>query len=569
MKNLKNISFLILVIVISLGTILPLFHFGFFGFHDNTQVVRVYEMGQALDDKIFPVRSVSGLGYGFGYPIFNFYAPLPYYIGGIIFNLSADPLFATKIMFGVGILFAAVSMFYFSKKFFGYKGGIVSAIIYSYFPYHAVNIYVRGAVDEFFAYAFLPLVFLGIYQLLTIKKNNLKILQNLPSIFAISFGIFLVATSHNLSFFMLLLLLFPATLVLLCVSKTKRLFLVYLLFSIAFGILLSSFYVIPAFLEMKYTNVLSQVGGGANFADHFVCINQYWNSMWGFGGSGSGCVDGLSFKLGKLNIILLFVVLVSVLYSLYKKKRDIAEQVTIVSIILFIISLFLTLSFSEFVWKSIPYMSFVQYPWRFINFMGLFLSFSVGYLMYFAKSHIKWNADILIGIIIIVLTVFTSFKLFVPQGFNSYPSSYYTQKEYIQFTVSKISDEYLPAGFDVPRSISEIPVSPVELLNTSGSIDNVTRRQNNLKASYRIAKDGVAHINIAYFPGWRAYLNEKSVPIVPTPRGMNVSIPYGEGIIELKFSQTPIEVLGNTLSVVAFFAVLAGIMFLTFNKKRL
>src|SRR5258708_28033380 len=92
------------VLTFSFWTVLPLFHAGFFPMHDDTQVARVFEMGQALKDGMFPVRWVSDLGYGYGYPVFNFYAPLAYYFGGILVLFGLNALIATKVMFVVGIM---------------------------------------------------------------------------------------------------------------------------------------------------------------------------------------------------------------------------------------------------------------------------------------------------------------------------------------------------------------------------------------------------------------------------------------------------------------------------------
>ena len=78
----RNIS-LIILIALSVLTVLPLFHLGFFNIHDDAQIQRVFEMKTALSDGMFPVRWVADLGYGYGYPIFNFYGPLPYYVGAI------------------------------------------------------------------------------------------------------------------------------------------------------------------------------------------------------------------------------------------------------------------------------------------------------------------------------------------------------------------------------------------------------------------------------------------------------------------------------------------------------
>src|SRR3989344_8526369 len=88
---------------------------GYFPMHDDTQVGRVVVMGRALRNGQFPVRWVSDLGYGYGYPLFNFYGPLPYYVGGALYAAGFSGLVATKIMFGIGIVGASLTMFLFVR----------------------------------------------------------------------------------------------------------------------------------------------------------------------------------------------------------------------------------------------------------------------------------------------------------------------------------------------------------------------------------------------------------------------------------------------------------------------
>ena len=134
MAFLRRNAGLFLIFLFSVFSILPFFHSGFFSMHDDTQVARVYEMGKALKDGMFPVRWVQDLGYGFGYPIFNFYSPLPYYIGGFLTLIGFDALLATKIVFLLGIIGAGISMYFLVNKFFGKPAGIAAAVIYVYFP---------------------------------------------------------------------------------------------------------------------------------------------------------------------------------------------------------------------------------------------------------------------------------------------------------------------------------------------------------------------------------------------------------------------------------------------------
>ncbi len=339
----RNLVFILILIILSAGTFLPLLRGGFFEFHDNTQVERVHEMGKMLSQGTFPVRWVPDLGYGYGYPIFNFYSPLPYYIGGIISVLGFSALMSTKLMFLVGIILAPLIMYFSLKKIFNEEASFAGSLVYTYVPYHAVNIYVRGAVAEFFAFAFLPLIILGILRL--IGSKNIK--SQVWSGFSISAGVFLVAVSHNLTLLMTAVILLPLFILGLFLTGRKVVFAKVFAVSIIAGVLLSSFYTVPAFFEMNQTNVASQIGGGADFRDHFVCIGQFWNSAWGFGGSAPGCLDGLSFKLGKLHIILTVLSLAFLVLRLKNKKWNIYSQAALLSLVVAICTFVLATFFSS------------------------------------------------------------------------------------------------------------------------------------------------------------------------------------------------------------------------------
>lgn len=560
--SIKKVLILFLVILLSIGTVLPFFRSGFFEFHDNTTVVRVYEMYKSLSYGLFPVRWVADLGYGYGYPIYNFYAPLPYYVGGILSFFGIGSLLSTKLMLIFGVVLSGITMFYFSKKFFGVYGGLLSAAMYMYFPYHAVNIYVRGAVGEVYAYAFLPILFLGIYSLSVSKLN--KISEYKKEIFLIAFGIFLVAMSHNLTILMTLILLVPAVIFLITFFKNKKNFLFISIFAVILGMALASFYIIPAFMEMNYTNVSSQIGGGAYFKDHFVCVSQLWESQWGFGGSVPGCLDGLSFKLGKIHLLLAGISLLLVSMSIYKRHIKNEEKIVVISFLILAISIFLTTESSLGLWANIKYMEYIQYPWRFLNFAGLFVSFLSGYLLFKFNSNSFKNITIVIVIFIILVT---SVKLFTPQYFNSYKDSYYMNDEYIKFKVSKISDEYLPKGFIKPISYNEVPKEKfIQPLN--GSIITIDNQPGYLKANYDVNYESLIHINTAYFPAWRATVNGQDVHILQASNGMKINIPRGKGIIELKFVQTQIEVIGNLISVFAFVLMLTVIILSKLYGKK-
>ena len=458
MSFLKKYYGLIIILLLSFWTIKPFFVQGFFPMHDDTQVARVFEMGKVLKDGIFPVRIVPDLGYGYGYPIFNFYAPLAYYVGGISMLVGFDALVATKIMMTLGIILAGIFMYFLARKFFGEFGGLISGLFYLYAPYHAVDIYVRGDVAEFWAYAFIPLAFLGIY-----RKNIL-----LGTI-----GFAGLILSHNLT----ALMVTPFLLVAMLLSyfgaeKGKRVTTIFRLLAIfLLGLAVSAFYWIPALAEMKLTNVLSQIGGGSNFRDNFVCLGQLWNSPWGFGGSVPGCIDGLSFKIGKLHILTAAAAVI--LTFCFEKTRKSKNFTIILFVFLgFLLSGFFALEISKPVWEAISTMAFFQYPWRFLLLLSFFSSFLAGSLAVLLKHFRILTYVIVLSLIFSVL--FFNVKLFVPQIILQKTVTDYTNEITLKWTVSKISDEYLPKNFKKPTSPKNVYKGKVNLKTGETAIERVS-----------------------------------------------------------------------------------------------
>src|SRR3989338_8602106 len=171
--KIQTFAPLLLIIALSFVTILPLLGIGFFPMHDDTQPARLYEMAQALADGQFPVRWVRDLGYGYGYPLFNFYAPFPYYIGALFYLLGLGAISSAKIMMGIGMVLSGITMYLLVKKITSrVDTAIVASCAYLLAPYHASLLYVRGAVGELYAYAFLPLPLLG--WLLILRKRYMQ-----------------------------------------------------------------------------------------------------------------------------------------------------------------------------------------------------------------------------------------------------------------------------------------------------------------------------------------------------------------------------------------------------------
>lgn len=547
-----------LVFIFSLVSIAPLFHVGYFPMHDNTQVARVSQMAISLSDGLFPVRWAGDLGYGYGYPLFNFYAPLAYYIGALFVLLGFAPIDATKIMFGVGMVTAGFSMFFLVKHLFGDRAGIIASLLYMLAPYHASLLYVRGAIGEMFAYAFLPLCFLGLWGIYKTGKYRYVLLFSL--------GFAAVIISHNLTTLMLLPFLAIATL-LLCwclYRKKEKKEILFTIFGLCMGIILACFYMIPAIFEMKYANISSVLGGGSNPLDHFVCISQLWSSPWGYGGSAKGCIDGMSFVIGKIHILVMASSLIALLFTRKVKNKDLLG-VAYFAFSVVLVSLFAMTDFSTFLWKMISFSSYIQFPWRYLSFVAFGIAVLGGFFVWFLEDNYKKNAKW--GILFIGLCVL----FFNAHYFN--PHSFWNKKDTVDYfnnikwTISEISDEYLPSDFIKPKDSDQIPLA---ILSENSDIDKLVISKNTNKEKiifFNLEKDKTVIFNLTYFPAWSMVADGKKEKGEIQRNGL-FAMPFAKGVHEVNFvfSQTPLERYANYISLLGILLLSIGIIY-SWKKK--
>lgn len=550
-RTIKQLLPIAVLIILSWWSIKPLFNSGFFPMHDDTQVARVVAMGKALRDGQFPVRWVSDLGYGYGYPIFNFYSPLPYYAGGFFYLLGLEALTATKLMFGLGILLAALAMYALGASFFGPAGGLIAGLFYTFTPYHAVQIYVRGAVGEFWALVFWPILFLGLWWASTASRKVLGIVVG-------SIGIAGVILSHTILGYLTTLLTLGGILVFWLVAKLRRQNFSFRprLLLLLFGLGVSAFFWLPAVSEMRFTAVQGQIGASANFRDHFVCWQQLWNSSWGYGGSAPGCIDGMSFKLGKLHVLIASLAFIFWLIRGSGKRFSNSAMTATAGLVM--LSIFLMTSASEQLWEIVPLAAYIQYPWRFLALAGFGLALLAASLAQIWQNRLlKWATVALLTAGVVVVNA----KWFAPQYSYWRPSQEFETETELKYNASRISDEYLPRQINRPQDASGIvraTIYPTSSLRVFTEVDR------GIYARFALFTASSQEITIhrAYFPGWRYWVNGASVDPAIVAGLPRIVVPSGESVVEARFTNTPIRTVGNLLSLISL-----GLLLFIYDKK--
>jgi len=569
----KNILTYLVILIASIILSLPLVKPGLYVIHDDQQIARLFVFDQALKFGQFPVRWVEGLGFGFGYPLFVFYPPFVYILGEIFHVFGFGFVNSIKLVFFVSIFASGLSMHIFAKEFWGRLTAVIAALFYMFIPYRALDIYVRGALAESFSFVWLPLILWSFYKLISTNK--------IAYVYLSATFLALLMITHNLIFLPFMLILPFYLLFLFLNSKDKRLLTSHFSLLILLAAGLSAFFWIPALLEKKFT-IVDQLllVNLANYNIHFVYPWQLWNWPWGFGGSAAGLADGISFKIGKLHILVslavfIFSVIILLKNSRNKKFSTLNSQFSILIFALFILSAFMTTFYSKFIWDLIQPLGYLQFPWRFLTFTALFSSFLAGGLIYYLRLPIL---KLLASLILIILLIIPNLKLFKPQTYRpNLTDRIATSKDIINWEISESSFEYLPKG--VPMYVGplgtnlvkidkgDIPKQRVEILSGTAALENLKTETSKVTFSIDAKEKTKVQINNFNFPGWIAKIDQSKVTIDDNNRLKLISLTIPEGVhqVIVEFKNTPVRFMANMIS---FLSVIL-ITFLIFKKWQI
>lgn len=549
---------LLLVIGIILPAIWPLFHPQFFNMHDYTHVARLYEMDKALKDGHFPVYWAKDLGWGYGMPLFNFYAPLPYYFAEIFHLIGFSFLNAIKICFGATFFIGFMGMYKLAKKFWGPLGGILAGIAFVYSPYRAVDFYVRGALGELFAISLIPLVLWGITEI--IDKAKIKNI----ALHSLLFSFFLL--SHTV----LNLICFPIFIIFglfyLIISKSNRISLIRLGCYFLLGLGLASFSIFPAFLEKDFVQLNKLVEGYSNYSHHFLYFRQFFEGRWGYGGSVDGINDGTSFHLGKGHLLLgLITLFLTLIFSLYQKKLTKKKLMVIFFTIFIFILAFLSTYHAKPIWDMIPLMNFIQFPWRLNSAIIVFLSFLTGGVCFYSRKISK-KITFIVLLLSCFLILVINLRYFRPQTYVKADDFYYTDEKRIKENMSGIIADYIPIW--VKKEPPEIADGEYKIINGDPKIELIENKTNKLELKIISNDDFEIQLNRFYFPGWQIYLNNKNVDFdYKNNNGIiNLKVPSGDNDLVLKLELSKIKIWSNFISCLSLL-ILGGLI--VFKKKNI
>ena len=370
-------------------------------------LVRLHQLVDNLRAGVFPARWMPDAAYGLGYPFFNFYASLPYYIAALFKLWGFGFIWSIKLTQSLGFVAAAASMYLLAKRLFEREASaMLAALAYTYAPYHLVNVYVRGdALSEFYAFVFYPLILWALMRLRdALSAGNIALV-------ALAYGGLIL--THNVS--ALIFTAFTVLYILLCSPKvsdrgergigqrprpaggqrprpaggqrprstgiTSNLqpptstWLASSAIGLGLGLAITAWFWLPALLEGKYVQLQHQTTGYLNYSNHFRGLDLVQPSLLFDYAIEAGQTP---FVMGLTQAAL--ALLGAVAIAAWWIKRRCPETQSAFIITSLVLSTFLITPLSRPLWDNLPLLPFVQFPWRFLSAQAFFASLVIGYL---------------------------------------------------------------------------------------------------------------------------------------------------------------------------------------------
>ncbi|PIS09374.1 hypothetical protein COT75_01710 [Candidatus Beckwithbacteria bacterium CG10_big_fil_rev_8_21_14_0_10_34_10] len=539
--------FIVLILVICFFNLRAFFKPGIFRGHDlENHLARIANYYLSIKDSHIPPRWAKNLNHKFGYPVFNYLYPLP--------NILAYPLIVVgfgvenslKIIIFSSYLFSGLFFYLWLKRHFSSLAAFLGSIFYLSAPYQFLDIYVRGIVGENLTFALFPGV-LYFLDLLFEKKSRLRFL-----------GLVVVTALFSLSHNIMVMLFTPLIFLYYFYvykkegQKEKLKFVNLGLIGLILGFLLTSFFWIPAYFEQNSIK-LEAFDQQSFFPDHFVYLKQLIYSKWQYGFSVLGDGDTMSFQIGPVHLVIfLLALLILIKWGLSrffgKKKKDKKLNLAFLlgGLAVFLSGVFLMLPFSLFIWRLIPLLGYLQFPWRFLGVVML----GVAVLAVVVSEKYKGIGIILAFVSLVYCQPFTK-----PFLWEKKQDMYYYD---FLFTTST-QHEHTPRWFS-EHNISEFKS---RLTSDSGLVvfKELLWKTNSHIYEVDVPKATNIWEHTAYFPGWQVFIDGKRAEIKydrPDNQGLiGVRVPAGKHKIVVKFTErTPARIIGNLITVMSLVLVL-------------
>ena len=475
-------------------------------------VFRAAEVAACWQQSVLYPRWAPDFYFGYGYPIFNYYAPLTYHLASLFALLPGlDIVSGVKAVFVLALLLGGLGSYLLTRELFGPEAGVVAAAAFVTAPYLLfIDPHARGDLAEHFAVGLLPLALFFLRRLVRHGGRG--------PLIGTTLSVAALLTSHNLLGVVGLALLLASWGWQTVVEK-QRDGVGRGLLGIGLGVTLSAFFWLPLLIELNEVQ-LSVTGGHFDFRHHFVAVRELL--------APSILLDHRSiapryrFNLGIVQWVLALTGTLGLLWRPALRRRTGFFALASGGLLLLITPA------SHIVWEAIPTLAYFQFPWRFLGPTATGLAALAGSSINLLPRG-RWRtggaAVTLLATLVLALPL-----MFPPPWAPDFGDT--SPAGIVDFELQGKVVGTTSTGDFLPRQV-QVPLHPEPTLIASyhgpGPVDKVNRAVLPEGTEVDVLEHGPTHdrfhvsgehhfvfrLYTILFPGWHAYVDGEEVEIEP------------------------------------------------------
>jgi hypothetical protein len=365
---------------------------------------------------IFP-RWAALANFAGGEPRFLFYPPASWTLGAALSTIFPWTIVACVYMW-IALVAAGSSMFVLARRWLGRRDAMFAAALYAVNPYHLVIVYWRSAFAELLASCLLPLLLLLVLKAAAGERRVI-----LPLSFVLAAAWLTNAPAAvMIHYSVAMLILFFAW------QKRSPRILIVGASAVTLGACLAAFYLLPATYEQRWVNIGGAVIVGLRPQDGFLFTHTTDLDH-----------DNFNRLVSWVAIAEIVTALAAVgAAKLWRAKyRDLWNGLTVWAVACSV----LMFSITGLLWRVLPKLRFVQFPWRLLLCLSLCLSLLV------ALSVSRWWGRLAVCLALLLVLVAAGRRYQMP-WWDHAADLREMQDNMAEGTGYEGVDEYTPLGAD-------------------------------------------------------------------------------------------------------------------------
>ena len=553
-EKFKNLRYIFIILLVAIFVSIPLCWKNFYYYYDDgiQHIARAFLTKEAITSGQSSVI-LGSLENGFGYSWDLFYGPLSSLSIAIVGIIFKNIVVGYKIVLFLGMFLSGISMYCLTKKITADKNvGLLAGILYMTMPYHLTDMYLRGSVGEFLSFIFIPLVFLGLYNLFHEEKRD----------WLLTIGAVGLILTHNLMTVICATMAFIYLAINLPKLKIKNIR-TKLLINIVFILLISSFFWVPMLINSV----------SARFQVYEPNMMATSESIQNSGLELKQLVitknDGsYLFEFGPHILIMLCFTIAAF--------RRIAPEMKKEYIFFLIIGILTTfMSTKYFPWKYLGNkLAIVQFAWRMMEISCFCFSIICAINLGIVIKNFKFIDGVAIGVIASLYVA--ALAGFVPKTEKALPKPEDLDYGYVtgrntDCIIGSGKNEYLP--YNAYNNYFYIATREKTILPIQGSfnIEEFKKENNKMTAKVEVLEDEtILELPFIYYSGYTVKLDGSEIPSFEDSNGfLSIGLnKISKSNIEVEYTGTSGMRISKIISIISFITFIGYIITINVKNKK-